>query len=85
MVKGTATAMGYQEVARAGREQGYGKAVAEMIPNLEKEMAAFKERIKGDASVQIHYRQGSIGGGSFSMPAMMATACFALLIAYRRR
>ncbi|HKI62510.1 MAG TPA: rhombotarget lipoprotein [Mariprofundaceae bacterium] len=85
MIKGTATAMKYQEIARAGREEGYAKAVGEMIPNLEKEMAAFKERIKGDASVQIHHRQGSSGGGSFSMPALMATACFALLIAFRRR
>jgi len=64
--QGTATAVNYREAARSAQQQGYQDAITIMIPNLEKELAAFKERIKQDSSIQVHHRSGYSAGGSFS-------------------
>jgi len=84
-IKGTATAVAYHEVAREARSKGYEDAVQQMIPNLEKELAAFKERIKQDESVQIHHSEGYHGGGSFSWLALLMVALTGLTLLSRRQ
>jgi len=74
-IKGSATAVSYRKQARRAGVKGYQDAVAAMIPNLESELAAFKERIKHDASVQVHHAPGYRGGGAFSVAGAVDTDC----------
>jgi len=84
-IKGNATAVNYREAARMARQQGYQDAVSMMIPNLEKELSAFKQRIKQDSSVQIHHRAGYSAGGSFSWWMLLLAAGLAYLTRRRSR
>ena len=65
-VKGTSTMVNYQELAREARQKGYEDALQVMIPNLQRELLAFKERVKRDQSVHVYASSGFSGGGSFS-------------------
>lgn len=62
-VKGSASMSGFSEVARAGRLDGFNKAVDDLIPNLQTSLADFKERIKKDATVRVENKAGYSGGG----------------------
>jgi rhombotail lipoprotein len=66
-VKGGAPLMGFTERARAARQEGYDKAVDNLIPQLQAELDRFRERIKTDASVRVVARPGSGGGGAGSL------------------
>ncbi|MDX8411208.1 MAG: rhombotarget lipoprotein, partial [Mariprofundaceae bacterium] len=71
-VKGSSTLVNYQERARAARIQGFEEAVTSMIPSLDKELAAFKESVKTDASVQVVHRDGYSGGGGMGLLGLAA-------------
>lgn len=76
-VKGSATANGFSEEARAGRLDGYNKAIDALIPQLQAELGRFKERIKADAGYRVENRPGYSGGGDFGwlgLPLALALA-----------
>ena len=62
-IKGSASMAGFSERARAGRLEGYNKAVDELIPQLQSELEGFKERIKNDANFKVENKPGYTGGG----------------------
>ena len=64
-VKGSAALASFSEKSRAARQQGYDQALETLIPNLQKELDAFRERIKTKTQqgVQVQYREGYRGGG----------------------
>ncbi len=65
-VKANATAVGLETRLRADSEKGFELATADMINNLEAELAAFRTRIKEQPEqVQITHRPGYSGAGSF--------------------
>lgn len=82
-VKGSATMAGYNEQSRTAQAEGYNKAVDQLIPALQTELANFKERIKSDASYQVVDRDGRRGGGSFGW-VEAALAALALCLGYGR-
>ena len=65
-VKANATAVGLETRLRADSAKGFELATADMINNLEAELAAFRTRIKEQPEqVQITHRPGYSGAGSF--------------------
>jgi rhombotail lipoprotein len=64
-VKGSATMAGYSEKARAAQADGYQQAVDQLIPQLQGELAGFRERIKSDAHFKVVNKDGYKGGGGF--------------------
>lgn len=80
-VKGSATMAGFGEQSRSAQTDGYNKAVDQLIPALQTELANFKERVKSDAGYQIVDRDGRRGGGSFGWIEAIAAGlalCFGL-------
>lgn len=76
-VKGSATASGFSEEARAGRLEGYSKAIEALIPQLQTELGRFKDRIKADSGYRVENRPGYSGGGDFGwlgLPLALALA-----------
>lgn len=82
-VKGAATPIGFSEEARVAQEQGYVEAVDQLVPRLQAEMNAFRERIKADAGFRVANKEGYKGGGSLGW--LGALAALALLAAGRVR
>ena len=83
-VKGSATLAGFGERARKGQADGYAQAVGQLIPQLQAELARFRERIKSDASITVENKAGYSGGGSLDyLSLLMAFVLFAL--GWRRR
>jgi rhombotail lipoprotein len=72
---------------RATQQKGFDQAMSDMTVNLDKELDAFKERIREDQSVRISYaptyRGGGGGGGGAG--GFGALAALALLLGIRRR
>jgi rhombotail lipoprotein len=62
-VKGSAAMATFNERARAARLEGYNQALEQLIPNLQKELEGFKQRVKTDTSVRVEHRPGYSGGG----------------------
>ena len=60
-VKGAASMAGFSEKSRVAQEQGYQKAVDQMIPALRTELEQFKERIKNDAAFKVENKPGYAG------------------------
>jgi len=83
-VKGSATMAGYSEQARAAQADGYRLAVDQLIPQLQGELAGFRERIKSDANFKVVNKDGYKGGGSFGWLAV-AVALAALMLGRARR
>ncbi len=74
-VKGSSTLAGFSERARAARADGYNQAVDQLIPQLQAELDAFKERIKSDTAFKVQNKPGYSGGGDlgwFSLIAVLA-------------
>ncbi|OIO02275.1 MAG: rhombotarget lipoprotein [Desulfovibrionaceae bacterium CG1_02_65_16] len=81
-VKGSATSANFSEQARAGRLEGYNKAMEALIPQLHAELEKFKARLKTDINTKkaasgyrIENRPGYSGGGDFgwlSLPLALA-------------
>lgn len=83
-VKGSATMAGYSEQSRAAQAQGYQQAVDQLIPQLQAELAGFKERVKSDAHFKVVNKDGYKGGGSVGWLAALA-ALAALVFGRARR
>lgn len=85
-VKSTSTLVGIERDLRAGQQKGFEQAMADMTVNLEKELGAFKERIRTDGSVRVT-RAGapSEGGGGASDAGWLALVLLLALAPARRR
>lgn len=82
-VKGSAALATFSEKSRAARVEGFNNAVASMIPNLQRELDGFQQRVKTDATVKIEHRPGYSGGGTLDFAALVVLVLAAL--ALRRR
>lgn len=71
-VKGSAAMATFTDRSRVARLEGFGKALDEMIPNLQKELDGFKQRVKTDAAVRIEHREGYRGGGDLGWLGILA-------------
>jgi rhombotail lipoprotein len=76
-VKGAAALMSFSEKSRAARQQGFDQALDALIPNLDRELAAYKERVKTDSTVKIEHRSGYSGGGALGWLALLPLAVWA--------
>ena len=71
---------------RATQQKGFDEAMGNMTVNLDKELDAFKERIREDQSVRISYTPSYRGGGGGGGAAgLLALAGIALLLGLRHR
>jgi rhombotail lipoprotein len=62
-VKGSASMASFSERSRRAQGDGYGAAVDELIPQLQRALDDFRERMKNDASVRVENKPGYRGGG----------------------
>lgn len=83
-VKGSASMAGFSERTRTAQQQGYQKAVDQMIPALHSELAQFKERIKTDAAYKLENKPGYAGDLEWS-GLLIAIVMFGLGYAQRRQ
>ncbi len=93
-IKGAAALATFSARSRAARLEGYNQALEQLIPNLQKELEGFRERIKEktDSTIQIQYREGyqnqssgtSGGGGSFDIFTLLLSLVGVVLFARRR-
>jgi rhombotail lipoprotein len=83
-VKGSSTMAAYRENVRGAQTDGYAQAVEQLIPNLQAELANFKERVKADPGIQVEHRPGSRGAGGLGWPAALALAGLAAWAVRRR-
>ena len=83
-VKGTASMAGFSEHSRIAQEQGYQKAVDQMIPALRSELEEFKERIKTDAAYAVENKPGYAGDLEW-VGLSLAVLLFGMAYAQRRQ
>ena len=87
-VKGSSTLAGYSRDVRDAQNGGYGQAVEQLIPNLQTQLAGFRERVKSDPGIQIERSSGGAGGhggaGGLSWPLALLMAGVAGWIGRRR-
>lgn len=83
-VKGSAALVRYEEKARQARVDGFNMALDDLMRNFNLEIAQFKERVKGDASIKIEHRPGYAGGGDGLLPLLLGLGGL-LLVGMRRR
>lgn len=86
-VKGSATAAGFTEKARAAQNDGYERAVEQLVPQLQAQLDGFRERIKEDrGNYQVENKAGYKGGGAMGWISLALAALLAgLAYAVRRR
>jgi rhombotail lipoprotein len=70
-VKGSATLAGYGREVRGAQSDGYLQAVEQMIPQLQTQLASFKERAKADPGIQVVQRDGRQGAGGIGWAAAL--------------
>ncbi len=84
-VKGSATMVGFSERAREARSEGYAKAVDDLVPRLQTELDAFRERAKTDRAIRVENKPGYTGGGgAFGGWAWSGGLMLAVLVLARR-
>lgn len=88
-VKGSSTLAGYSQEVRGAQNDGYGQAVAQLIPNLQTQLAGFRQRVKSDPGIQIERSPGASGGGhggagDLGWPVALLLAAVAAWIGRRR-
>jgi rhombotail lipoprotein len=79
-VKGSATMANFGERSRSAQLEGYRLAAEQLIPQLQNQLADFKERIKSDPGYRIVNKEGYRGGGALGW-ADAAAAVVVLLLA----
>lgn len=62
-IKGSATMAGFSDASRKARVEGFNQALDALIPQLDRELNLFKERIKTSQTVTVKYAEGYRGGG----------------------
>jgi rhombotail lipoprotein len=75
-VKGSASMVGFNDQARQARYAGYNGAADQLIPNLQSELAQFKDRIKSDQTFKVENKAGYSGGGSFDLIGLLLAGVF---------
>ncbi|MGZ5200948.1 MAG: rhombotarget lipoprotein [Telluria sp.] len=83
-VKGSATMADFGERSRGAQLDGYRQAVDQLIPQLQDQLAGFKERIKSDPNYRVVNKDGYRGGGAFGW-AGAVLAALVLVVASARR
>jgi rhombotail lipoprotein len=91
-VKGSSTMAGYSKDVRDAQTDGYTQAVDRLIPQLQNELAGFKERVKSDPGIQIdrsaYAGAGGAGGhggaGDLGWPAALLMIFAAAWLGRRR-
>lgn len=78
-VKGAGTAVSFSQNSREGRIAGFNQAVDVLIPNLQKELDKFPERLKADASMKVEPQAGYRGKGAFEWGWLLALGSLAAL------
>jgi rhombotail lipoprotein len=73
-VKGASTIAGYSREIRGAQSDGYAQAVDQMIPQLQAQLASFRERAKSDPGIQVERRNGERGGGATGWPLALLLA-----------
>jgi len=84
-VKGAATMAGYGKEVRGAQSDGYAQAVDQMIPQLQAQLASFRERAKSDPGIQVEHAPGRRGAGDIGWPVALALAGLAGWMGWRRR
>jgi len=82
-VKGSATLAGYGKEVRGAQSDGYVQAVDQMIPQLQAQLAGFKERARSDPGIQVERSDGRHGAGSIGWAAALLLAGVAWAIGRR--
>jgi rhombotail lipoprotein len=82
-VKGSSTLAGYSKEIRGAQSDGYVQAVDQMIPQLQAQLAGFKERAKSDPGIQVERRNGERGAGRFGWVAALLAVGVAWCIGRR--
>ncbi|MHA4866458.1 rhombotarget lipoprotein [Duganella sp. PWIR1] len=83
-VKGSATAAGFTEKARAAQDAGYQRAVDDLVPQLQAQLDGFRERVKNDhTNYQVENKAGYKGGGgmgwiSLALAALLGGVAYAV-------
>jgi rhombotail lipoprotein len=67
-VKGSATMAGYGKEVRGAAADGYVQAVDQMIPQLQTQLASFKERARSDPAILVERGDGKRGAGGIGWP-----------------
>ncbi|MBA3029658.1 MAG: rhombotarget lipoprotein [Desulfobacteraceae bacterium] len=70
-IKDTSTLINSPEKMRKSREESFNLAMADMTANLNKELDAFKERVKKEKMVTISHREGYKGGSGAFDPGII--------------
>ena len=83
-IKSTSTLVGVESDMRAGQQKGFDEAMADMTVNLDKELDAFKDRIRRDQSVRVTHSSGYSGGGG-GAGGLASLAALLVLVGMRRR
>jgi rhombotail lipoprotein len=85
-ITSSSTLVGIESDLRATQQKGFEQAMADMTVNLDKELDAFKERIRTDQSVRVTRADGTSygGGGAGGLAAVFALAGLAALARRRR-
>ena len=78
----TSTLVKSGEALREAREAGFQRAMQDMTGNLEKSLDEFVVRVKEEKVVQVSYRNGGGGGGSFDLWLLIAVALTGLVRRY---
>jgi rhombotail lipoprotein len=85
-VKGSATMANFGERSRNAQLDGYRQAVDQLIPQLQNQLADFKERIKSDPNYRVVNKDGYRGGGAFGwLGAALAALVLFIATMLRRR
>jgi rhombotail lipoprotein len=79
-VKGSATMANFGERSRSAQLEGYRLAAEQLIPQLQNQLADFKERIKSDPGYRVVNKEGYRSGGALGW-ADAAAALVVLLLA----
>jgi rhombotail lipoprotein len=84
-IKGNASMVGFNEESRQAQADGYRKAVAQLIPNLQTSLGDFEQRIKQDVAIKVENRPGYKGGADLGGFSLLLMAFAALVYASRRK
>jgi rhombotail lipoprotein len=86
-IKGSSPLVKFSEASRMARSEGYRRAVDNLIPQLDQQLEAFKERIKQDQVARITEKPGYRGGGDMDLASLglIALAALGCRLAQRRR
>jgi rhombotail lipoprotein len=89
-VKGSATLAGYGKEVRGAASDGYVQAVDQMIPQLQTQLASFKERAKSDPAILVERSEGrehgerGAGGIGWPLALLLLVAVCAVKLGRRR-